>query len=244
MSAHPSAASVAQLHDDLLACQRQALLGTLSGIIVHEYNNLMTPVLIRAQDALARDDVAVMKKALAVTTRQTQTALDFSRQVLQVARGEDTQLRSCPLKTLVDAAVLAAVRPFDKDGIELCIDVSDDLRIQARPAFFVQALLNLLLNARNAMKNRRGTLKIGARRADGFVEIAVADQGTGFTPQLLQEVINPFLRSDPDEYPAKSDAVGMGLQACRIIAWRHGAAIRAENNDGPGSTFYLSWPAA
>lgn len=243
MNSDPSQISLEKLHQDFLTCQRQALLGTLSGIIAHEYNNLMTPVLIRAQDALSRDDVEAMKKALAVTARQTQTALDFTRQVLHFARGEDGEARSCRLKTLIDATILAAVRPFEKDGIELTIDVPDDVFIQARPAFFVQALLNLILNARTAMKSRRGKLKIRARRAADRVEIAVTDQGPGFPPALLGEVLNPFLGSDPNERPEKADAVGMGLQACRLIAWQHGATIRAEVNDGPGCTFHLNWPA-
>ena len=243
MTANLTEVSLEKLYGDFLACQRQAALGTLSGIIAHEYNNLMTPVLVRAQDALSRDDVEAMKKALTVTVRQGQAAIDFTRQVLQIARGEDSSLINCRLKSLADAAVLAAVRPFAKDNIELVLDVPEDITVQARPLFFVQMLLNLLLNARAAMKSLRGKLKIAARREGRIVEIAVVDQGRGFAPEMLNEIINPFLASNPDENPEKSEKIGMGLQACRIIAWQHGATIRAENNDGPGSTIRLSWPA-
>lgn len=244
MAAHLSGTATEKSHDDFISCQRQALLGALAGVIAHEYNNLMTPVLIRAQDALTRDDVEAMKKALTVTARQTQTALDFTRQVLQVARGEETQLQQCSVKTLVEAAIQAAVRPFEKDGIELVVDVPAELTILARPTLFVQAILNLILNARTAMKNRRGKMNISARPAGERVEIAIADQGTGFTPHLLNEIVNPFLDSDPVAQPERAESLGMGLQACRIIAWQHGAAIQAENNDGPGCTFRLHWPAA
>jgi signal transduction histidine kinase len=243
MSANLGELSQEKLYGDYLACQRQAALGTLAGIIAHEYNNLMTPVLIRAQDSLARDDVEAMKKALAVTARQTQLALDFTRQVLQFARGEETQSQSCRLRPLIDAAILNAVRPFEKDGIALTIDVPDELSIQARPGFFLQAILNLILNARTAMKNMRGKMRITARRAADRVEIAVVDQGRGFERETLDEAINPFFAANPSEHPETFAAVGMGLQACRIIAWQHGATIRFEHNDGPGCTVRLDWPA-
>ena len=224
--------------------QRQAILGSLSGIIAHEYNNLMTPVLARARDAVARDDVAAMRKALMVTVAQTQQALDFTRQLLEVARGEESAVQACRLAELVDAAISAAVRPFEKDGIELVVHVPDHLSVRAQPLLFVQALLNLLLNARAAMKGRCGRLLVSACREDDSVLISVCDAGVGMSPEMLNEVINLFLQAEGPEHPGNWSPVGLGLLACRTIAQRHGATIYAQNNDGPGCTFRLRWPAA
>lgn len=244
MSTNVSEVSLDRSRQEFIARQRQAILGSLSGIIAHEYNNLMTPVLARARDAVARDDVAAMRKALTVTVAQTQQALDFTRQLLEVARGEESAVQACRLAELVDAAITAAVRPFEKDGIELVVHIPDHLSVRAQPLLFVQALLNLLLNARAAMKDCRGKLLISACREDDSVLISVCDAGVGMTPEMLNEVINPFLQAESQEHPGDWGPVGLGLLACRTIAQRHGATIRAQTNDGPGCTFRLKWPAA
>ncbi len=237
-------ASLEELRQELVVCQRQAMLGTLTAIIAHEYNNLMTPVLARAQDAVARDDLAAMRKALTTTARQTEKALQFTRRVLELADGKASPLQACRLADLVDAAITSAVRPFEKDGIELELCVPDELRIRAQPLLFEQVLLNLLLNARSAMKCRRGKLTISAWRDDDVVVIGVSDRGVGMPPEVLDEVINPFLAADANARPGDWGTVGLGLNACRAIVQRHGGTIRADANDGPGCTFRIRWPAA
>jgi signal transduction histidine kinase len=229
---------------DLLADQRRAMLGSLTGIMAHEYNNLMTPVLARAQDAVSRDDVAAMRKALTTTLAQTEKALHFTRQVMELAQGREGPAESCRVVDLVDATITSAVRPFAKDGIELELVVPDDLYIRAQPLLFEQALLNLLLNARAAMKGLCGRLSISASRQGETVDIAVRDSGTGISPEMLDDVVNPFLAAAADTSPGDWTGVGLGLVACRLIAQQHGARITAQANDGPGCTFRLGWPAA
>lgn len=243
MSVGTSDASLESLQQGFLASQRRALLGSLAGIIAHEYNNLMTPVLARAQDAVSRDDPAAMRKALTVTLTQTRQALDFTRRVLEVARGEELPVRACSVAELVDAAITAVVRPFEKDGIELVLHVPADLQVRAQPLLFVQVLLNLLLNARAAMRDRCGKLSISAGPEDESVFISVCDTGVGMSPEMLNDVINPFLQVRDQEHSGDWGSVGLGLLACRTIAQQHGATLNARNNDGPGCTFRLDWPA-
>lgn len=244
MSANVGDLSLERLQDQLLACQRQALLGSLSGIIAHEYNNLMSPVYTRAQDAVARDDVDAMRRALTVTVRQTERALRFTRQLMEVAQGRAPSLEARRLAELVDEAITSAVRPFEKDGIELELRVPEELQIRTQPLLFEQLMLNLLLNARAAMKGRVGRLSIGASREDDVVVINVRDRGVGMSPEMLDDVINPFLAAEADLPPGDWSGIGLGLSACRMIARRHGATIRAFTNDGSGCTFQLRWPAA
>ena len=235
--------SLDRLKRDLITCQRQAMLGTLTGIIVHEYNNLMTPVLARAQDAISRDDVAAMHKALTVTVQQTQKALDFSRQVVELTRGNEPAKQRCRLLDLVDDAIRSMVRPCEKDGIELVVDVPDDLYVKAQPTLFVQFMMNLQLNARAAMAQQRGRLKITARRVDDSIRIAVSDSGRGISPAVLEHEITPFLNAGDDPIPSGDGIVGLGLRACRMITRLHGATLSAACNEGPGCTFLVTWPA-
>jgi len=243
MSANASTASVEQLQQQLVDCQRQAILGSLSGTIAHEYNNLMMPVLERAKDAVARDDVAAMRKALTITVRQTEKALRFTQQVLELARGDALAMKVCRVAELVDHAIVATVRPFEKDGIRLELHIPEGLHIRAQPLLFVQVLLNLLLNARQSMKDYCGTLRVSARADGEVVVIAVSDTGRGMSLEMLNDVINPFLAAEANTRPGEGSGVGLGLTACRTIAQQHGATIRARANDGGGCTFALRWPA-
>jgi len=244
MSAHVSSDSLEQLQQELVTCQRRASLGMLASIMAHEYNNLMTPIVARAHDALARDDIDAMRKALTLTARQTEKALEFTRQVLHLADGRETPLQTCRVIDLVQAALLSAVRPLEKDGIELELHVPADLRVRAQPLLFEQVLLNLLLNARAAMKGRCGKLTISAAREGNMVAVAVRDGGTGIAAERLENVINPFLAADAGTHCSDWSAVGLGLHACRAIVQQHGGTIRAEaNSDGPGCTFRFHWPA-
>jgi signal transduction histidine kinase len=204
----------------------------------------MTPVLARAQDAVKHDDIEAMRKALVTTVRQTEKALGFTRRLIELARGEELSLGTHAVRELVEDAVASAVRPFERDGIELELRVPDDLRIRVQRTLFVQLMLNLLLNARKAMKDRRGSLTIAARRDNDVVEIDVCDEGIGLSPEMLDGVMNPFLAAEAEAEPGAGGGIGLGLRACRLIARQHDATLRALANEGPGCTFRLNWPAA
>ena len=136
-------------------------------------------------------------------------------------------------------------RPLEKDGIQLHVAVPDDLRVNARNDLLCQVLLNLLLNARRAMKDGGGPLTVAATAVDGQVQIEVRDSGSGISAETLDQVLNPFLAADPRERPTDWQQVGLGLSVCRMIARHHGATLQAFANDGSrGCTFRLMRPAA
>ncbi|MFO0838777.1 MAG: HAMP domain-containing sensor histidine kinase [Phycisphaerae bacterium] len=235
---------IRRLEHELLAHHRLALLGNMAAMISHEFNNLMTPVLARAQDALTHNDPAAGRKALERTVHQTQRATQIARQLLDLARGVSPDMSDCRVRDVVNEAIESAARPLDRDGIELVIEVPDEVRIRASALLAEQVLLNLIINARNAMKPRGGRLALRARRDGEHVLIDVRDNGQGIDPQRIEGVINPFLADDGEQRATDWQSVGLGLNVCRTIARSHGASLRAIANDGPGCTFQLRWPAA
>lgn len=236
--------AVEALEQELIACQRLATLGNLAAMAAHEFRNLMTPVVARCEAALTGGDVAFMRKALERAVVQAQRAIAVSRHLIDLAHGAAPPAQACGVAAAVREALETMTRPLEKDGIALHLAVPDDLCVSARPELFGQVLLNLLLNAREAMKDTRGTLTVAARPDGGHAEIEVRDSGKGFPPGIVEQVLNPFLAADPHARPDDWQAVGLGLSVCRMIAWQHGARIRAERNDGPGCTFRLRWPLA
>lgn len=230
----------------LLRTQRLALAGTRAAMLAHEFNNLMTPVLARAMDAVGRNDEAAMRKALDRTVVQVQKAIELSRYLLRIAdshgNGDDPPQKT-PLAAAVGSAIDETIRPFAKDGIELQVDVPADLVVAGRPILVEQVLLNLLVNARQAMKDRRGPLRIRAQRSGNEVTIEICDSGVGIDPALIAQRFQPFLDADAANDRGEWQEVGLGLHVCRLIAQQHGARISVQANTGPGCTFTLHWPA-
>lgn len=238
-------AALRGLQEELLACQRLALLGSMAAMVAHELNNLMTPILARAEAALTMNDPALTRKTIERTVTHAQRAIAVAGHLLDLAQGADGGPDTCNVAAVVQEALETATRPFEKDGIEVRVSVPAELHVRVRADLLCQVLLNLLLNARAAMKGLgAGALTISAAGEGEMVRIDVRDTGRGIPAEKLERVFNPFLAADPQARPHDWQQVGLGLAACRLIARRHGATIRALANPDRGCTFRLTWPVS
>jgi signal transduction histidine kinase len=143
----------------------------------------------------------------------------------------------------VDVAPYDLFRTFDRAlaadprfaAIERRIEVETGVpSALVDPAALERVLLNLSLNARDAMDGR-GTLTLRARRGDGAVELEVADEGRGLSPEVMAHLFEPF-RSG-------RGSTGLGLWICRSLVQANGGAIRAERATPSGARFVISLPA-
>ena len=237
-------AQIAQLHEQLIESQRLACAGTTAAMLAHEYNNLMTPILARSIDALQRDDVEAMRLTLERTISQVRKTIALSRHLLQIVDPDDKADEACTVAAAVNEAIAETIRPFDKDGIELVLDIPETLRVRGRALLLEQVLLNLLLNARRALKGMRGRITVAALRAGEMVEIRVADTGVGIPAEQVEHVFNPFFSRDAEQDHGRWREAGLGLHVCRLIAQRHHATLRVAANVPRGCVFTLKWPAA
>jgi signal transduction histidine kinase len=236
---------ISGLQSELVACQRLALLGNMSAMIAHEFNNLLTPIIARCEAALTgAPDLPFMRKALERSLTQAQRALQVSRHLLASAHDGAPPGDTCAVAEAVQDAIETMTRPFEKDGISLLVQVPAELRVRARLDLLCQVLLNLLLNSRRAMQDRSGPLTITARVVGACAQIDVCDSGVGIAADQLATRINPFLASDPRARPNDWQQVGLGLSVCRLIAHDHGARLEALANPDRGCTFRLRWPLA
>ncbi len=238
-------AVIQRLQAELVACQRLAMLGSMAAMVAHEFNNLLTPITARAEAALmSGDDVPFMRKALERALVQAQRAMAVTRHLLDLAHNQARPVETCSLAAAVREAIETMTRPLDKDGIELRVSVPEHLLVCAREDLLCQVLLNLLLNARQAMKGGGGQLSVAAVAHNDHIQIDVRDSGCGIPRELLDNVFNPFLAANPHERANDWHAVGLGLSVCRVIAHHHGATIQGLANEDRGCTFRLCWPAA
>ena len=207
--------TIRSLQDELIACQRLALLGSMTAMVTHEFNNLLTPIMARAEAALMGADTAYMRKTLDRTLIQSQRAMAVTKHLLALAHDNDVPIQDCILAEVVREAVDTLTRPCEKDGIDLQIAVPGELCVRARSELLCQLLLNLLLNARTAMAGMRGTLSISAVAEGKKVRIDVRDQGKGIPSAEIESRVNPFLRAKPSERPNDWQKTGLGLSVCR-----------------------------
>lgn len=242
-SERSSGETIERLRQELLSYHRQAQLGAVAGLIAHEFNNLMTPVLARVHDALSRNDAVATQKALTVTAAQVGRALEITRALVGLAEGVSPSREVCSLAEAVKHALDAAVRPLSKDGIETVIDVAADLQVSAAPRMLEQALLNLLLNARESLLPRGGRMSIRAAGDGGVAVIEVSDTGTRFTPEQIDRDVCPFLARDWKSEPCDWQSLGLGLNIVRTIVQTHSGRIDAFRR-GSETVYRMFWPRA
>ncbi|TWT44602.1 Sensor protein FixL [Phycisphaerae bacterium RAS1] len=236
--------AIAALESRLLSCQKLATLGSLTAVIAHEFNNLMTPLVASAELAISTGDPEMMKKTLTRGMNQAQRAIDLSRRVLDLTGAKSDPPTAVRVADAVQAALDTVIRPAQQASILLRVVVPPEIHVLAHRDMLVHLLLNLILNSHKACEDLREMLTISARRDDGQVEIDICDNGKGMLQDHIERVLNPFLAADPGTAPHDWLGVGLGLNACRIIARREGARLHFLLNESRGCTARVFWPAA
>ena len=232
------------LKSQLAHLQHLANIGTVSHMIAHEINNLLTPLKSYATLALNDpDDRTLAEKALQRVVRNCERASKITESMLDLADGHTQQKQSVRLVTLVEEIFTCLCRDFAKDGITVETSVPEDLTVWAVPVQIQQVIMNLILNAREAMLPRGGVLAVRAAEKTDTVEIEVTDTGDGIEQADLQNIFETFFttktdRKSPDEY----SGAGLGLAFCRMIMDEHGGSISVESIPTNGSKFRIALP--
>ena len=234
-----------QVRESLTHSHRLTTLGTIATVIAHEYNNILTPVISYAQLALSKgDDPKLLRQAVEKALSGAERAAHISASLLGFAREADEQ-HVARLRTAIDDTIACMARDPKKDGIELTVDVPDEL-VAIRPLNLQQILLNLFLNARQAMRYSGGRLRITGRLDGTVVCIDVSDTGPGISPEIMDRVFEPFVthRGAPPRDPADPKGTGLGLCICRDLVRAAGGSITVASDPGKGATFQIRLPRA
>ena len=147
---------------------------------------------------------------------------------------------------LVEEVLLVMARDPQKDGIALRVQVQPDLKVSGDPVQLEQVLLNLLINARQAMLGRGGsiTIKAGEPKARTPIRIQVIDTGPGIPEKLLPKIFEPFFTTKGTAKKGEAKGTGLGLAICKEIVEHHKGRIEVQSEVGKGTTFSVVLPKA
>ena len=237
------------LHGQLMESQRLATIGTIAAVIAHEFNNLLTPIVSYCQYALQTaqgptPDMELIVKALTKSFQSADKAGRICQSMLGLARGQSV-FGSVSVQTLVDETLLVMARDPKKDAIALRVQVQPDLTVFGDPVQLEQVLLNLMINARQAMLGKGGSLTIKASRCDGTdqVKLQVIDSGPGISEKHLPRIFEPFFTTKGTTRKGEAKGTGLGLAICKEIVEHHKGRIEVASEVGKGTTFSIYLPA-
>ncbi|MBI5442825.1 MAG: PAS domain S-box protein [Deltaproteobacteria bacterium] len=241
-----------QLQDQLRQAQKMEAVGRLAGGVAHDFNNLLTIIL--GMSELARDDAAPGSQLLQQLEQilgAGQRAAGLTRQLLAFSRQQVFQVVTVDVNALVQNLAKMLRRLIGED-IELTVEPAQALwPVAADPGQVEQVLMNLAVNARDAMLRggrltvRTANVEVGPeRRRPGlepgsYATFAVSDTGTGMEPQILARIFEPFFTTKGPE-----QGTGLGLATVYGIVKQSHGYVDVESAPGLGSTFTVYLPRA
>ena len=226
-----------ELQQQIDNMQALANIGVLSAMMAHEMNNILTPLGSFAQLAMKYpDDPSLANKALEKTVANSARAGKIMTSILAMAKGGCKQKQDCGLKEMIEEVFYCIARDFSKDGIKVVLSIDDDFQVNVEQVSFQQVLMNLILNARQAMIERGGTLTISASTADEQVRIDISDTGQGIEADILGQIFEPF-------FTTKGQGTGLGLAFSKRVIQSHNGFICVNSEQTVGTTFSVILPS-
>jgi signal transduction histidine kinase len=232
-----------QLRRQLLQAQRLSSVGALASSVAHEFNNILTTIINYAKLGLKPTaDEPSRTQALERILKGGQRAAAIVNSMLGYARANATHREPTDLARLVEEALILTEKDLTKHRVQV------EKRLTARPVVLAvpgqieQILVNLIINARQAMpRGGRLVIELRENRPAGMAEVRIADTGVGIPPDRLRLIFEPFYTTkEPDEHG--HGGTGLGLSVCRQIIEQHHGRIRVESVVGKGSAFTVKLP--
>ena len=225
------------LEDQLRKTERLAELGTLASGMAHEIGTPMNVILGRAELLMRKAQDERTRKGLETIVTQVERITKIMNQLLSFARKRPAVRQAVNLEAVMIDVLDVLQERLGKQHIQVKKTVSPHLpKVLADPDHMNQVLLNLILNACQAMGDG-GTLSLALHPTDDAVELTVQDTGSGIAQEQLAKIFDPFFSTK-----AVGEGTGLGLTVVHGILQEHQGAIRVTSVPGQGTTFIVSLP--
>ncbi|OGU05849.1 MAG: two-component sensor histidine kinase [Geobacteraceae bacterium GWC2_58_44] len=230
------------LYGQLVQSEKMAAFGSLGAGIAHEVKNPLAGILGIAQLSLRGVESGhPLEKNLKIIEKETKRCKTIIENLLKFARQEQVEFSEVDVtQVMADALAIVdhqlginsiKVEQELEPGIPACRGNANQLQ---------QVLMNLMINAQQAMSGGSGTVRLSARKGErDCVELRVSDTGPGISKEIQQRIFDPFFTTKP-----AGQGTGLGLSVTYGIVKEHGGEIRLESGEGEGATFIITLPAA
>jgi signal transduction histidine kinase len=227
--------------DALARSEKLRALGQMAAGVSHDLKNILNPLSLQLQlversidrdlMADAKETLGDMKRVLLRGVQTVERLRDYSRQSLE-SRAEEVDLNYLAH----EAGEIARPRMAARGGraCRLVEELGAPPTVKGRSADIVNALVNLVVNAIEAMNGGTIVLRTGASDDTGWVQ--VSDDGPGMPPEVEKRIFEPFFTTKGEE------GTGLGLAMVYACMQRHGGNVKVETAEGKGTTFTLSFP--
>ena len=239
-------AELKSAHEQMVRVEKMASIGKLAAIVAHEINNPLAGILVYARLLLKRLSKSVGGETDSETRRSLETIAaesarcgEIVKGLLQFSRQERANMEPNDLNELIRQSVRLVRHKLDLMNVRAELRLDDSLGALVCDAQQVrQALVALLINACEAVQPNEGALAVETRRLDRWVEIRVADNGTGMDDETRQHIFEPFFTTKET-----GKGTGLGLAIVYGIVHGHSGEIEVESAPGRGTTFLIRLPA-
>jgi signal transduction histidine kinase/CheY-like chemotaxis protein len=242
---------IRRLEEQLQQSQKLETIGLLTGGIAHDFNNMLAAILGFTELMIEeRQPGDPDLRTLSYIQKSTERAAGLVKQLLAYSRKTTAELKPIRLGDVVDETLGIIERTLPKSIRIVSYTDEEDDAVLGDAGRIQQALLNLCLNARDAMVNggelrisveNLGSLPAGGDQAGAgpFVRIKIQDTGIGMRPEILEKIWEPFFTTKET-----GKGTGLGLALVQSIMRAHGGYVQVESHPGSGTSFYLYLPAA
>jgi PAS domain S-box-containing protein len=222
----------------LVESAKLAAAGRLAASLAHEINNPLQALHNSLQLLLSFSlEPAAQQEYLEIAAEEVERLMGITARILQFARRTPVEMRPTHLPEVVDQVLALADKYLQHSEVALERNWPEDLPpVYGNTQELAQVLLNLVLNAVEAMPDG-GRLRVtGWQAADGRVAFSISDTGRGIPAELQERIFEPF-------FSTREDGTGLGLAVAYGIVERHGGEIAVESRVGQGATFTVWLPA-
>lgn len=221
-------------------------LGELVSTTTHEFNNVLMTVLNYAKIGLRHEDQPTRQNAFEKILNAANRAAKITSSVLGMARNRSPKPEATDLVQLTDDSLYLLEREMNKYRISVVKEFAENVpEVLVCGNQIQQVLLNLLINARQAMPNGGNlVVRIQYDQDANMVDLIIRDYGTGIPQDVLPHIFEPFFstKTGPDE--SGKGGTGLGLSLCREIIEDHSGKIQVKSTVGKGTMFTIKLPVA
>jgi signal transduction histidine kinase/FixJ family two-component response regulator len=224
----------------LVRAEKLASIGHLAASIAHEINNPLQPIRINLEHMLEdiENGSPIDIRGIQSTQENVERIRRIVKQLLEFTGRRETassDMQALNLKPIIESVVSLNRKLFDQSGLALHLNIEPDLRVYGNKDQLEQVVMNLILNAHDAMK-RGNEMQIGGQRINNEVILTFGDQGSGIPQDVIDKVFDPFFSTKPN-------GTGLGLFVTFGIIQNHQGTIDVQSEVGKGTTFTIKLPA-